>query len=68
MHDYEVDDLKGAFYEHEIQAVEVPKEEYYIEEVLKSKKLAVEKTLYFVKWKGWPSEFNSYVEDIRSLQ
>ena len=32
--DYEGEDLKGAFYEHEIQAVKVPEEEYYIEEVL----------------------------------
>ena len=68
LRDYEGEDLKGAFYEQEIQAVEVPEEEYYIEEVLQSKKVRGGKTLYFVKWKGWPSKFNSWVEDIRSLQ
>ena len=67
LRDYSGENLKGGFYEHEIQAVEDP-EEYRIEEVLQSKKVRGGKTVHLVKWLGWPSKFNSWVEDIRSLQ
>ena len=67
LRDYSGENLKGGFYEHEIQTVEDP-EEYRIEEVLQSKKVRGGKTVHLVKWLGWPSKFNSWVEDIRSLQ
>ena len=67
LRDYGGEDLKGAFYEKEIQGVEEP-DEYLIEEVLKKKKIRGGKTLYLVKWLGWPSQFNSWVENIHSVE
>ena len=67
LRDYEGEDLQGAFYEQEIQRVEDPGE-YFVEEVLQSKKVRGGKTVHLVKWLGWPSKFNSWVEDIRTLQ
>ena len=65
--DFEGENIEGAFYEEELQKV-IGQEIYRIEEVLKTKKVAGGKTLYLVKWEGWPSKFNSWVEDIRTLQ
>ena len=67
LRDYEGEDLQGAFYEQEIQRVEDPGE-YFVEEVLQSKKVRGGKTVHLVKWLGWPSKFNTWVEDIRTLQ
>ena len=67
LRDYEGEDLQGAFYEQEIQRVE-DTGEYFVEEVLQSKKVRGGKTVHLVKWLGWPSKFNSWVEDIRTLQ
>ena len=67
LRDYEGENLKGGFYEQEIQGVEDP-EEYRIEKVLQTKKVRGGNTVHLVKWLGWPSKFNSWVEDIRSLQ
>ena len=65
--DFEGENIEGAFYDEELQNV-IGQEIYRIEEVLKTKKVAGGKTLYLVKWEGWPSKFNSWVEDIRTLQ
>ena len=66
LRDYDGEDLTGGFYEREIQRVHEP-DEYRVEAVLSTKKVRGGKTLHLVKWLGWPSKFNSWVEDIRVL-
>ena len=57
--------IEGLFYEKELQRVH-EQEEYRIEKVLKRKRVKG-KTLYFVKWKGWSDEFNSWIENLHRL-
>lgn len=62
---YELKDLnnqiiEGHFYEQEIQKIHKQDDVYKIEEILKTK-TAKGKTQYFVKWLGYPSTFNSWI-------
>lgn len=63
---YELKDLAGevidgAFYEQELQKVIVPKNRTYkIEEIVEMKGSGSSKKV-LVKWKGYPSKFNSWV-------
>jgi len=53
--------IRGVFYEKDLQVVLVDGETTYkIEYILHTRGKGVNKRL-FVKWKGWPSKFNSYV-------
>ena len=53
------EDIKGEFYNEELQAID--ENRYLIEKFLKKKKDTSGNFLYFVKWKGWPSKFNSWI-------
>ena len=66
LRDYSGENIKGGFYEKELQRVK-EQDEYRIEKVLRTKKVKGGKTLYLVKWKGWSEKFNSWVEDVRAL-
>ena len=62
---YELKDLnnqiiEGHFYEQEIQKIHKQDDVFKIEEILKTK-TAKGKTQYFVKWLGYPSTFNSWI-------
>ena len=63
---YELKDLSGevidgTFYEQELQKVIVPKHKTYkIEEILEMKGSGENKKV-LVKWKGYPSKFNSWI-------
>jgi len=61
--DYDGEDIKGKFYEQELQKVLKQDDVYEIEEVVKTRKRGG-KVEYFVKWKGYPSKFNSWVDAI----
>ena len=65
LRDFEGEEIKGGFYEKELQLVHEP-EEYRIEKVLRRKRVNG-KVLHLVKWKGWSNKFNSWVENIRNL-
>ena len=55
--------LKGSFYEKELQKVEIiPDALYKIEKIVKKRKQG-RKTFYKVKWEGWPSSFNQWIEE-----
>ena len=56
------DILDGTFYEAELQKVIKEDDVYRVENVLRKRKRkgAVE---YFVKWKGYPDKFNSWVAE-----
>jgi hypothetical protein len=61
--------LDGIFYKQELQKVTKPSS-YKIEKIIRKKKSVGGSWLYFVKWKGYPEKFNSFVhaDDIKQLQ
>jgi len=55
------EDIKGLFYENEFQLVMKSRDALFdIEHILKTRKKAG-KVEYFVKWRGYPAKFNSWV-------
>ena len=66
---YELRDLagetiKGRFYEPEVQKVLKTDDEHFkINKILKTRKRAG-KIQYFVSWKGYPSKFDSWVDEL----
>ena len=63
------EDIKGTFYESEIQKVLEPKV-YRIERVIRKKKSRDGKVFFLVKWAGYPDKFNSFVsaDDLVNIQ
>jgi transposase InsO family protein len=62
--DYNGEVLKGSFYLAELQQVpDKPDRVYRIEKVLKTRKVRGRKE-YFVKWQGYPKDFNSWVKEV----
>ena len=66
---YEIKDLNkepilGTFYEQELSKVSKnrPVEEFIIEKIVKSKKIKGKKHC-FVKWRGYPDSFNSWIPE-----
>ena len=57
--DQDNEPIKGIFYEQELQLIVEPKT-YRIEKVIRKKKKG-DRVLLYVKWKGYPNKFNSYV-------
>ena len=54
--------LEGTFYEMELQKVSVPTDKlYYLEAVLQRRKVG-RRTEALVKWFGYPSKFNSWID------
>ena len=57
--------ILGSFYEAELQLVNPP-DEWRIEKVIRRRKQG-NKTQYYVKWRGFPTKFNSWVSNLRKL-
>jgi hypothetical protein len=57
--DYNGVEIDGSFYKEEVQVVAEP-ELYRIENIIRTRKVAGKKQ-YFVKWLGYPDNFNSWV-------
>jgi len=56
--------VQGVFYETELQNINVKSDDIYvIEKILKTRKRN-NKLDYYVKWRGYPDKFNSYVSDL----
>ena len=55
--------IKGKFYEQELQKVTKTDDVYEVEKVLKTRRRGG-KIEYFVKWKGYPDKFNSWVTEV----
>ena len=64
--DFHGEKIKGGFYEEEIQKVTNLKE-HRIEKIIRTKKLKDGKKLYLVRWLGWDSSFDSWVENIKNI-
>ena len=55
------EEVKGTFYEDELQKVTVPDDKLYKVEKIISKRRTKGKVLYLVKWAGFPSKFNQWI-------
>jgi transposase InsO family protein len=65
--DWNQEELKGSFYEHELQEVDKDLQGFWkIEKIIETKRRG-RKLHYFVKWLGYPDSMNSWVTDIKSL-
>ena len=60
--DYMNERIEGTFYPEEIQKVK-DKGSYEVEKVLKRRTLKNGQHQSFVKWKGWPEKFNTWIDD-----
>ena len=58
--DYDGEELKGTFYDKELQKVVKDDDVYEVEKILK-KRGRGSKVQYLVKWLGYPNKFNSWV-------
>lgn len=59
--DYLNEEIKGTFYQAELQKVDVRKDdEFKVEKILQSRGRGPNKQ-YLIKWLHWPSKFNSWV-------
>ena len=62
--DYAREEIRGEFYERELQKVYIGEDPLFkIERVIK-KRTRNKRTQYFVKFKSWPKKYNSWVEEI----
>ena len=61
LEDLNGEELLGVFYEREMQKI-IPPDEHIVEKVLRKRGDS-----YLVKWRGWPSSFNTWVENLRRL-
>jgi len=61
LQDYLNNDISGSWYEDEIQPIQ--KNLYLIEKVLRTRKVPKGGKELFIKWKGWPTKFNSWIKE-----
>ena len=67
LQDFLGETIKGKFYEQEIQPIVHKKDDIYIiERVIKTRRRG-NRTEYFVKWRNYPDKFNSWVDDITTI-
>src|SRR6059036_753294 len=61
------EEIKGKFYEQEIQPITHRTDDIYVvERVIKTRRRG-KRTEYFVKWRNYPDKFNSWVDDITTI-
>ena len=66
--DWDGEIVEGTFYETELQRVEKDDQDVFkIEKILRRRKNKNGKMQYFVKWKGYPAKFNSWIDQIVKL-
>ena len=58
--DYDGEELKGTFYEKELQKVVKKDDIYEVEKILKKRGRGAN-VQYLVKWVGYPNKFNSWI-------
>ena len=67
--DFHDEEIKGTFYQSELQKVDVRDDDIWkIEKILKTKGTGNNKH-YFIKWLHWPKKFNSWIfaRDVNNL-
>jgi hypothetical protein len=60
------EDIKGKYYENEIQKVVKTDDVFIVEKVLKTRKRSG-KLEHYVKWRGYPDKFNSWTSEITTI-
>lgn len=67
--DYHGNPIEGSFYSYEIQVVSRNEEVFIIDEVIRQKRQG-NRRMYLVKWRGYPSSFNSWIteQDLRNIE
>ncbi len=60
--DYDGEPVEGSFYDAELQRVIKTDDVYKIDKIINSRHFRGKKQ-YFVKWRGWPDKFNSWVDE-----
>ena len=60
------EEIKGKFYQQELQKVIKTDEEYIVEKVLKTRKRNGQ-VEHFVKWQGYADKFNSWTTDVHAV-
>lgn len=58
--DFDGEELKGTFYEKELQKV-IKRDDVYEVEMIFKKRGRGKNVQYFVKWLGYPAKFNSWI-------
>ena len=65
--DFLGEEIIGKFYEQEIQPITHNTDDaYVIERVIKTRRRG-KRTEYFVKWRNYPDKFNSWVDNITTI-
>jgi hypothetical protein len=65
--DYAHEEIRGEFYEPELQKVYIGEEpSFKVEKVIKKRKSNNQKE-YFVKFKSWPKKYNAWVKDLKKI-
>lgn len=63
------EDIKGTFYDKEIQPIKEQDEYFDIEQILRRRlNQKTGQKEYFIKWQGWPAKFNSWISEKDLLQ
>jgi len=60
--DYDAEDIKGTFYEKELQKVKVSNDKAFQVEKIQKRRVVRGKKQMYVCWKNWPEKFNSWVD------
>ena len=61
------EEIKGRFYEQELQKVDKsPEDEYIVEKVLKTRKREG-RLEHYVKWRGYDGKFNSWTSSLHKI-
>src|SRR6266516_7730527 len=60
------EEIKGKFYEQEIQPITQKDDTYVVERVLKTRRRG-KRMEYLVKWRNYPEKFNSWVDNIATV-
>ena len=63
LEDYAGEEIRGSFYEEELQKIRRVDDVYRVEKVIRKRKKNG-RTEDLVKWLGYPSSFNSWVTDL----
>jgi transposase InsO family protein len=64
--DLDSEEIKGKFYEQEIQLITKLDDVFYVEKILRTRKRNGVLESY-IKWKGYPDKFNSWSTDVFKL-
>ena len=67
--DYHGNPIEGSFYSYELQVVDRSEEVFIVERIIRRKREG-NRRMYLVKWRGYPSSFNSWVseDDLQNVE